>query len=77
MKLIQIGNQTTNLELLTNAHFLPKNSEVNRSVLLLYFANSASGIQLYNDEAERFWAYLHSSSFDITPVRPATEEVIA
>lgn len=74
---IQIGNQIINLELLTNVHFVPKVSDLNRSLLVLYFGNSEGGTQIYDIEAEQLWRFLSRSALNITPVQTAEDEAIA
>ena len=74
---IQIGNQIFNLGLLTNVFFVPKNPDLKRSLLVLYFANSEAGTQLNGDEAEQLWRFLSRSALNITPVQTSEEEEIA
>lgn len=74
---IQMGNQIINLELVTNVYFVPKTPDVNRSVLTLFFWNSAAGTNLYDAEAEQLWYFLSHAAINVTPAQTTEDEAIA
>jgi hypothetical protein len=61
----QVGNRIINLELITNAMYVPSETEESRSFLFIFFANANAAEQFTEEQADQLWRVLKDASFRV------------
>lgn len=64
-KFAQVGNRIINLELITNAVYVPPQTDESKSYLIVFFARS-DGSEIFREaEADQLWRVLKDASFRV------------